>query len=461
MATRPTATGSTVTLAEGQPVAVAGVPDGLRALAAIEQVDDGDGGVRRRVDRRGRVRFDRVWVLAGGAPPGDVGAALRGAGLCERDGRFLLGRPRRGQRARDLAVAAARSGLVRLLHDLDVSAGRYRLGRLVRCEPRPEARRRIASWLDGLAAADDRAIRCLASAVPLRARPWVTDELPRLLAASGPDVATRRRLVDALVAVAAALPADGLPLSALASRTVGDTHGLDAGGTCGRLAVRLAAALCGLDPPGSAAAVREVWDGVGVVPDPVSSQAVGWRLPLNAGHPAAAVAAAFTRAGQPAVLTTGLLAAGPEPLVAPAASGRATLWVVEGVALLVDAVRADVACPVLCRGGTPSVAVRRLVAQAAAQGWTVAVSSDFEPGGLQGAVTLLAAAGSAGVPWRLTVDDYAGVPGDGAPFDAASVPDTPWDPGLGEAMRDRGVRVSEEARRDVLLADLLARPGSR
>jgi hypothetical protein len=36
-----------------------------------------------------------------------------------------------------------------------------------------------------------------------------------------------------------------------------------------------------------------------------------------------------------------------------------------------------------------------------------------------------------------------------------SVPDTPWDPGLAEAMRDRDVAVPEERIADTLVGDLV------
>jgi hypothetical protein len=57
---------------------------------------------------------------------------------------------------------------------------------------------------------------------------------------------------------------------------------------------------------------------------------------------------------------------------------------------------------VVCRGGTPSVAVSRLIRAAATAGWNIAISSDFEPGGLHGAITLLRQVQRAGQPWRLT-----------------------------------------------------------
>jgi hypothetical protein len=129
--------------------------------------------------------------------------------------------------------------------------------------------------------------------------------------------------------------------------------------------------------------------------------------------------------------------------------------VVEGISVLAAAAARRVPAPVVCRGGTPSVAVTRLVSAAATAGWHVAVSSDFEPGGLHGAIMILRQIDAAGRPWRLTAADYlAGPAEEGEPFNPEQVPDTPWDPQLAAAMRHHRRRVSEEGRLDTLLADL-------
>jgi uncharacterized protein (TIGR02679 family) len=199
---------------------------------------------------------------------------------------------------------------------------------------------------------------------------------------------------------------------------------------------------------------REAWEAVGVILDPIASQVAGWQLPLHPSHPAFAVAAAFHAAHQPAVLPIGLLTASPSPLVAPPPHPDATIWVVEGMSLLLAATTATVPVPVVCRAGNPSVAVRRLIGAAAATGWRIAVSSDFEPGGLHGAITLLALAEDHAAPWRLSAHDYLAGECDGEQFMASAVPDTPWDPQLAVAMRRQQTRVSEESRREILLDDL-------
>ena len=199
--------------------------------------------------------------------------------------------------------------------------------------------------------------------------------------------------------------------------------------------------------------MRQAWEAVGVWADRVSSQIAGWNIPLHRQHPAAAVAAAYHDAGEPAVLTLGILSTAYGPLIALPPRGG-TVWVVEGISILTAAAAQGVHASVVCRGGTPSVAVSRLVRAAASSGWTIAISSDFEPGGLHGAITLLRQVQAAGQPWCLTAADYLAGPAEGEPFSPSQVPDTPWDPALAEAMRHRCQRVSEEARLTRLLDDL-------
>jgi uncharacterized protein (TIGR02679 family) len=392
-----------------------------------------------------------VWLHAPTPPPATIDAG----GLAERDLRWLAERPHRGQRAQALAAAAVASGLFRVLYELDTSAARFRLGRLLCVEPRPEAEPALAAWVTRLDAIDADLTGQLIDAVPPAARAWAAHEAPRLIAAAATSSNARAALVDGLCALAACLPADGLPLSVLAERAVHRTHGLDPNSNFGRLGARLAAVIAGLPPPAAAADIREAWEAVGVWIDRVSSQVAGWRLPLHPSHPAAAVAAAYHAAGEPALLTVGIVAATHAPLITPPPVGG-TIWVVEGVSVLTAAAARCVPAPVVCRGGTPSVAVTRLVRAAAAAGWRIAVSSDFEPRGLHGAAALLRHVGPAGQPWRLSAADYLAAPSEGNPFNPDQVPETPWDPALAEAMRRRRQRVSEEARLDNLLADLEA-----
>src|SRR5216117_4007497 len=89
-------------LAEGHPVTVEDLPvPGLVAYAAIEQVPAANGGKRDRVDRRGRLRYDKAWVRTPAPAPATVGSSH----LTERDLRWLANASslRRGHRAGALA----------------------------------------------------------------------------------------------------------------------------------------------------------------------------------------------------------------------------------------------------------------------------------------------------------------------------------------------------------------------
>jgi uncharacterized protein (TIGR02679 family) len=441
-------------LAEAHPVTIEALPAaGLTAYAAVEQLPADDGGTRDRVDRRRQLRYDKVWVRT----PAPAPATVDRTRMAERDLRWLASASslRRGHRAEALAEAAAASGLFRLLYELDMSQASNRLGRLAGIAARPEAQPVLGRWLASLSAQDMRLSHQLIDAVPAAARTWAAEEAQRLIAAAADSAFTRASLTENLCAVAGRLPADGVPLSVLADAAVRSTHGLDPGTSLGRLAARLAAVIAGLPTPASTADMREAWEAAGVWVDRVSSQIAGWNLPLHHAHPAAAVAAAYHDAGEPAVLTIGIISIGRAPLIAPPPPGG-TVWVVEGVSILAAAAAQQVPASVVCRGGTPSVAVTRIIRAAASVGWNIAVSSDFEPRGLHGAITLLRHLQSAGRPWRLAAADYLAAPAEGEPFNPGQVPHTPWDPALANAMRQRCERVSEEARIASLLADLQA-----
>lgn len=438
-------------LSEAHQISIEELPHDLTAFAAVEQLPAADGGLRDRVDRRGRLRYDKVWVRARGPVPASVDTAC----MSEQDLRWLAAAAtfRRGRHAEALADAAAASGLFRLLYELDLSQARSRLGRLAGITPRPGAQPVLDRWLASLTAQGEALMHQLIDAVPAAAREWAIDEAPKLISVTADSSPARARLTQDLCAVARSLPADGVPLSVLADTAVHSTHGLDRGTSLGRLGARLAAVLAGLDPPAGVAAVREAWEAVGVWVDRVSSQIAGWNLPLHHAHPAAAAAAAYREAGEPAVLTLGILSSVRTPLITPPPPGG-TLWVVEGVSVLAAAAAQQVPASVICRGGTPSVAVTRTICAAVEAGWTIAVSSDFEPRGLHGAITVLRQVQAAGQPWRLSAVDYLAGPAEGEPFRSDQVPDTRWDPALADAMRQRRERVSEEARLADLIADM-------
>jgi hypothetical protein len=430
-------------------VPVAGVPDGLVARAAVRQVAAADGTRRDRTDRAGRVRYDQVWLIAAEPDPDPAGAGARVLG--EVTLRWVATATRRAatsaQSRHDLEVwqRAAASGAVLLLHDLD--ATRSGLAALRHVVVDPDARAALEVHLArrdaaGRARAELIAAACLSHAPSEEALQGLIDTVART------SDAERDPAAAAVVALAQALPADGVPLSVLATRCGLGTHDLDPTGRFGRIAARVAALIAGFEVPASQRDAREVWQRVGVHRDPWSSSLVGWRLPLDPTHPAGAVAAAHgpTRA---ALLSLDVVTA-PGRLMLPPTGDRCALYAVENAALLAACVDAEADAPVVW--GT-SVAARHVLVAAAQAGWRVWVSADFEPGGLKHAASLLAQLGDSGVPWRIGADDYDPELTDMS-FDGR-VPATPWDPRLADLLEGHRRRVTEEDRLALLLDDVL------
>jgi hypothetical protein len=75
------------------------------------------------------------------------------------------------------------------------------------------------------------------------------------------------------------LPADGVPLPALAAEVTGDTKAL-AGTTLEGLVLRGLALRSGEPRPRTAADRRELWESAGVVPDDLASQVLVLNLPV-------------------------------------------------------------------------------------------------------------------------------------------------------------------------------------
>ncbi|GAA2216635.1 TIGR02679 family protein [Micromonospora olivasterospora] len=311
-----------------------------------------------------------------------------------------------------------------------------------------------------------------AALAPVAALGGVRVELAEWCAASGTAALLRRlagtppaaaRLVTDLVAILAALPADGEPLARLAARTTGDAHALDAGRaleTAARSAIR--ATWWGDAPlPESAAEQRRMlWYAAGVFLDDLSSTVLAVNLPTVAGcrlHDLAAPAAAL---GEPVVVTLRQLARG-EPRFA-----ARTVHVCENPTVLAAAAdRLGPTCPPLvCVGGQPSTAALRLLAGLVQSGARLRYHGDFDWGGLR--IANLLHGRVPWQPWRYGTADYlawvaartalagTGGPLGGTPTDAA------WDPGLAAAMLTAGVRVEEELVLDDLITDLSAAEGT-
>jgi uncharacterized protein (TIGR02679 family) len=110
------------------------------------------------------------------------------------------------------------------------------------------------------------------------------------------------------------------------------------------------------------------------------------------------------------------------------------------------------ACPPLvCTEGRPSTAFHRLVSLAVGAGAELWYHGDFDWPGVAIAADVIARYG--GRAWRMGTSDYRLAARSGVRLGEDAV-DTPWDPGLGEAMRATGYAVYEETVGDQLLADL-------
>lgn len=306
---------------------------------------------------------------------------------------------------------------------------------------RPDRRRRVADERDAIT--DD-----LIARLPDRFTGWAEQHARTALArtAGGDSVAAQRHLAKQLVAVANALPADGLPLPSFAQRHAGDTKALDRGTKLGSLAAHM------LTGPGQldAESWRQAWADHGVVADALSSSVLGWRLPLAHDHPAGRVAAAYDDADEPCRLTLRVLRHGVRVVRRPG-----TLFACENPALVEHVAAEQIDVPLLCYEGTATVAARRIVRAVADAGWRIRIGADLEPGGLRAAITLLADAGQAGEPWRLTAAEHSAGMADARRLRAdARVPETPWDPELATLLRHTHQRVTEEARINDLMADL-------
>jgi uncharacterized protein (TIGR02679 family) len=342
------------------------------------------------------------------------------------------------------------------------------LGEPVRDRP-AEAARQAARWAE----MDDAVARAAAAGRPWLAPWWarIRDEglLSRL---TGRDLDEAARCLRDALTVIAHLPAAGAPLPELAAATLGDSHALDRGQPAGTLVLRAAAAAAGMEPAAvgrSAAQRAAAWAHVGVDVDAGAGSVLALNLPVA---PATRSPHAETKpdrtslttetlalhaaAGEPARLTLRQLLRHP-PRFAPArgAGEPAPVFVCENPAVVAAAAhRLGPRCaPLLCTEGQPRAALWRLLEALAAAGATFRVRADFDWAGVSITRALLEALGPAARPWRMSAADYEAL-APGPPLSPRGRGETPWDPGLADAMARRGHAVHEEALLPVLLRDL-------
>jgi uncharacterized protein (TIGR02679 family) len=269
-------------------------------------------------------------------------------------------------------------------------------------------------------------------------------------------VVTSARILDRL-------PADGMPLPALATDATGDTKAL-AGTTLEGLVLRGLALSAGQARPRTAAERRTLWESAGVVPDDLASQVLVLNLPVapDGGGLGDWLHDAAVR-GWPFRATLHLLDRSPLRVRSPR-----VVSVCENPAVLRAAAErlGSGAAPLVCTEGRPSVACWRLLATLREGGCELRYHGDFDWPGLQIAAAVLAEPGT--TPWRMGADDYLAALDESAAGGSTTDPErarlrgtateSPWDPGLATAMRQRGAVVYEEDVIDLLVDDLRTAP---
>jgi uncharacterized protein (TIGR02679 family) len=293
-----------------------------------------------------------------------------------------------------------------------------------------------------------------------RGRPGDDDWVDRWLAELGRGLGARLHgrgeldLVPTAARVLARLPADDLPLPALAAAVTGDTKAL-AGTPLASLVLRGLAARAGEPRPVTAGERRSLWESVGVVPDDLASQVLVLGLPVAADGPLGGWLAEAAREGLPFRITLHQLARSPLTVAAPQ-----VVSVCENPAVLRAAAErfGAAAAPLLCTEGRPSVACLRLLAALRAGGCVLRYHGDFDWPGLRIAASLLSDQGAR--PWRLGATEYldavASIEGQRPVLRGTPAP-SPWDPRLAEVMAQHGMVIHEEDVLAQLLADLGAR----
>ncbi len=250
----------------------------------------------------------------------------------------------------------------------------------------------------------------------------------------------------------AALPARGEPLAALAVRLYGDAHALDPGPPLATLAVRAAAKLGGVRAfSDDAEGRREAWASVGVLCDELSTPALILNLPAANDTPIARLLRTARADAEPIHLSLRHLLLW--PLSSDPALARQRIFVCENPTIVALAARKLGArsAPLVCVNGQFATPAKTLLSQLAAAGAKLHYHGDFDGGGLAIARRVIDDHGA--VPWRFCAADYLAAP-KGKPLSSESIPASPWDPALSEALRREARAVHEEAVAEDLLNDL-------
>ncbi|MDM4764267.1 TIGR02679 family protein [Galbitalea sp. SE-J8] len=249
-----------------------------------------------------------------------------------------------------------------------------------------------------------------------------------------------------VVAVLAALPADGEALPRFAARVLGSAHALDAGTpeaslVLAALARRVATVgAVRAEEPSGRTDRRTLWASVGVVLDELSSTVLvhALELPGPLGD--------LTAAGEPVVITLRQVRA------LRIDTPRRVVFACENPSVVDAAARGlgSSSAPLICVQGQPSLAAEVLLQAVAGAG--IHYHGDFDWGGLRIANRLHERYGIE--PWRFRAADleaHAGLAGE--PLTGEAV-DARWDPELRAALERRGRRLEEEHVLEELVGDL-------
>jgi uncharacterized protein (TIGR02679 family) len=267
------------------------------------------------------------------------------------------------------------------------------------------------------------------------------------------------QLVDHAVAVLDQLPADTLPLPALAERATGDTKAL-VGTPLARLVLRALAAreaAAGGEPAAQrdlsrADAQRLLWESAGAIPDDLASQVLVLGVTAAGSRPLAGWLCEAAQAAVPFRVTLQQLVSMP---VVPSV---AQVFVCENPSVLRAAASGGALADgtaLVCTEGIASAACHRLLGVAQA-GTAISWRGDFDWTGVR---AVAAAMGRyAAKPWRMGLEDYeaAVALGDTERLKGPSAA-SPWDPPLAARMSQTGRAVMEERLIPQLLADLYSR----
>jgi uncharacterized protein (TIGR02679 family) len=278
-------------------------------------------------------------------------------------------------------------------------------------------------------------------------------------------------LIRHAVAVLDELPADMLPLPALAERATGDTKALS-GTPLARLVLRALAlredggaillsetgerAAAGLRALSRAAVQRALWESAGAIPDDMASQALVLGITAMPSHPLARWLSEAAAIRTPFRVTLQQLVSMPlQPTVAQ-------VFVCENPSVLRAAASAAEAGAVsgrpagtalLCTEGVASAACHLLLTAIAGTGASIHWRGDFDWTGLRAVGDAIARYGAR--PWRMGLPDYDAALAAGAAEPLRGPPAlSPWDPPLAERMTQTGSAVMEERLIPLLLADM-------